>query len=249
MKRRAARVKGLLGVGGHACPAQLPAFVPNQGRASCGFAQGPAYFRKSLASFLACSTTLASALTRHHALASTRSRGLAVSPVKTKALLVHPRPRTRRVARLTIQGTTIPWESTVTYLGLRIDHRLSSALTVKEAICMVKRIQKAVKGTFISGRGYLPSWALRLYTAAATSRLLYAFHVVALPRRLLERLELLHRGFFHCVLGLSRCYQVTTALAEAGVWPLSLLLKQRGLLHIDRLAHAPDGCPPCCPAT
>ncbi|KAL3183787.1 hypothetical protein MRX96_033860 [Rhipicephalus microplus] len=74
MKRRAARVKGLLGVGGHACPAQLPAFVPNQGRASCGFAQGPAYFRKSLASFLACPTTLASALTRHHALASTRRR-------------------------------------------------------------------------------------------------------------------------------------------------------------------------------
>ncbi|KAH8026370.1 hypothetical protein HPB51_020354 [Rhipicephalus microplus] len=107
---------------------------------------------------------------------------------------------------------------------------------------MVKRTQKEVRGIFLSSRGCSPSWSLRLYTAA-TSRLRYAFLAVAIPRRLLERLEMLHRGFIRCVLGLPRSSQVATTLAEAGVWPLSLLLKQRGFLHIDQLAHAPDRCP------
>ncbi|KAL3222314.1 hypothetical protein MRX96_050033 [Rhipicephalus microplus] len=131
------------------------------------------------------------------------------------ALIVHSRPRTRRrLARLTIEDTTKPLESIVTYLGLCIDHRLSWSSTVKEAISIVKRAQKAVKGIFLSGRGCSPSWAL-LYTAAATSRLLYAFLVVALPRRILERLEPLYRGFICYVLGLPRSSQVTAILAES----------------------------------
>ncbi|KAL3198905.1 hypothetical protein MRX96_001485 [Rhipicephalus microplus] len=95
---------------------------------------------------------------------------------------------------------------------------------------------------FLSIRGRAPFWALRLYTAVATSRLVYAFHVVALPRWLLEHLELLHMGFIHCVVGVPWSFGVAATLADVDVWPLSLLLKQRGLLDIDRLAHAPDGC-------
>ncbi|XP_037503489.1 uncharacterized protein LOC119378402, partial [Rhipicephalus sanguineus] len=172
------------------------------------------------------------------------SVGLAVSSAKMKALLVHPKARTRsRVARLTIDGSMIPWETTVTYLGLRIDHRLSWAPAIKEAMGMVKRVQKAVKCIFLSGRGCAPSWALPLHAAAATARLLYALPLLALPLRQLELLELLHRGFIRSVLGLPRSSQVAATLAEAGAWPLSLLLQQRGLLHIDLLAHAPDGRP------
>ncbi|KAL3189960.1 hypothetical protein MRX96_020296 [Rhipicephalus microplus] len=89
----------------------------------------------------------------------------------------------------------------------------------------------------------LPVEARLFERSTATSRLRYAFLAVAIPRRLLERLEMLHRGFIRCVLGLPRSSQVATTLAEAGVWPLSLLLKQRGFLHIDQLAHAPDRCP------
>ncbi|KAL3176634.1 hypothetical protein MRX96_010244 [Rhipicephalus microplus] len=157
------------------------------------------------------------------------SAGLAVSLATTKALLVLPRQRIRsRVACLTIEGTTIPCESSVTHLGLRIDHRLSWTPIFKEAICMVKGTQKAVKGIFLSGRGSSPSWAFRLYTAAATSWLLYEFPVVSVTRWLLERLELLHRGFIRFVLGLPRSSQVAATLAEAGIWPLCLLLKQQG---------------------
>ncbi|XP_049511333.1 mucin-5AC-like [Dermacentor silvarum] len=59
----------------------------------------------------------------------------------------------------------------------------------------------------------------------------------------LTRLEQLRRGFIRSVLGLPRPSQIAATLTEAGAWPLSLLLQQRGLLHIDRLAHAPDGAP------
>nr|XP_037284957.1 uncharacterized protein LOC119177873 [Rhipicephalus microplus] len=87
------------------------------------------------------------------------SVGLTVSPAKMEAFFVHPRSRTRRrVARITIKGTTLSWESAVTHLGLRINHRVSWAPAIKEAIFMMKRTQKAVKGIFLSGRGCSSSW-------------------------------------------------------------------------------------------
>lgn len=114
---------------------------------------------------------------------------------------------------------------------------------MKAAVAQVQRVQKAVRGIFLRGRGCSPSWALRLHSAAATSRLLYALPLITLSPTRLRRLEQLHRGFIRSVLGLPRSSQIAATLAEAGAWPLSLLLQQRGLLHIDRLAHAPDGEP------
>ncbi|XP_037558020.1 uncharacterized protein LOC119435164 [Dermacentor silvarum] len=127
------------------------------------------------------------------------------------------------------------------YLGLQIDHLLTWTPAVKAAVAQVQRVQKAVSRIFLRGRGCSTSWALRLHSAAATSRLLYALPLVTLSATRLRRLEQLHRGFIRSVLGLPRTSQIAATLAEAGAWPLSLLLQQRGLLPIDRLAHATDG--------
>ncbi|KAL3193340.1 hypothetical protein MRX96_017573 [Rhipicephalus microplus] len=62
----------------------------------------------------------------------------------------------------------------------------------------------------------------RFAKAPETSWPLYDFLVVALPWRLLDHLELLHRGFIHCVLGLPRSSQIAATVAEARVCPLSL---------------------------
>ncbi|XP_072142920.1 uncharacterized protein [Dermacentor andersoni] len=157
-------------------------------------------------------------------------------------MLLHPRAAARRTApRLHLEGAQLPWSTAVTYLGLRIDHRLSWLPAVKILHVQALRVRKAVSQLLARGQGCTTGWALRLYDAAATSRLRYALPLVALPPARLKKLELQHRAAIRLCLGAPRSSQVAATLAEAGAWPLSLLLLQQGLRHVDRLHHGPDG--------
>ncbi|XP_070378055.1 uncharacterized protein [Dermacentor albipictus] len=127
------------------------------------------------------------------------------------------------------------------YLGLTIDHRLTWIPATKALSAKVRRVHAAVGRLLQRGRGCSTKWALRLNKAAATSSLLYALPLVSLTHARKAQLEVLHRTAIRNVLGLPRHSKIAATLAEAGEWPLSLLMLQRGLGHIDRLHRAPDG--------
>ncbi|XP_050046381.1 uncharacterized protein [Dermacentor andersoni] len=170
------------------------------------------------------------------------SISLAISASKTEAILLHPRAAARRTAtRLHLEGVQLPWITEVTYLGLRIDHRLSWLPAVKTLHVQVLRVRKAVSQLLARGQGCTTRWALRLYDAAATSRLRYALPLMALPPSRLKKLELQHRAAIRLCLGAPRSSQVAATLAEAVAGPLSLLLLQQGLRHVDRLHHELPG--------
>ncbi|XP_075543734.1 uncharacterized protein LOC142578216 [Dermacentor variabilis] len=161
---------------------------------------------------------------------------------KTEALLIHTRAASRlSVHQLRIGTDSIPWKQTVTYLGLSIDHRLTWILATKALSAKVRRVHAAVGRLLQRGRGCSTKWALRLNKAAATSSLLYALPLVSLTHARKGQLEVLHRAAIGNVLGLPRHSNIAATLAETGEWPLSLLMLQRGLGHIDRLHRAPDG--------
>nr|XP_050031042.1 uncharacterized protein LOC126527297 [Dermacentor andersoni] len=133
------------------------------------------------------------------------SIGLAISARKTEAMLLHPRAAARRTPpRLHLEGVQLPWSIAVTYLGLRIDHRLSWLPAVKILHVQALRVRKAVSQLLARGQGCTTGWALRLYDAAATSRLRYALPLVALPPARLKKLELQHRA------AISRGYAMLT---------------------------------------
>nr|XP_050041161.1 uncharacterized protein LOC126538348 [Dermacentor andersoni] len=168
--------------------------------------------------------------------------GLTVSPAKTEALLIHPRAASRlSVHQLRIGTDPLPWKQTVTYLGLTIDHRLTWIPATKALSAKVRRVHAAVGRLLQRDRGCSTKWALRLNKAAATSSLLYALPLVSLTHARKAQLEVLHRTAIRNVLGLPRHSKIAATLAEAGEWPLSLLMLQRGLGHTDRLHRAPDG--------
>ncbi|XP_070382492.1 uncharacterized protein [Dermacentor albipictus] len=170
------------------------------------------------------------------------SIGLTVSPAKTEALLIHPRAASRlSVHQLRIGTDPLPWKQTVTYLGLNIDHRLTWIPATKALSARVRRVHAAMGRLLQRGRGCSTKWALRLNKAAATSSLLYALPPVSLTHARKAQLEVLHRTAIRNVLGLPRHSKIAATLAEVGEWPLSLLMLQRGLGHIDRLHRAPDG--------
>ncbi|XP_075540141.1 uncharacterized protein LOC142575064 [Dermacentor variabilis] len=167
------------------------------------------------------------------------SIGLAISARKTESMLLHPRASARHTTvRLHLEAVQLPSRTAVTYLGLRIDHWLPAVKTLHAQVLWVHR---AVSQLLARGQGCTTRWALRLYDAAATSRLRYALPLVALASARLKKLELQHRAAIRFWLGAPRSSQVDATLAEAGAWPLSLLLLQQGSRHVDCLHHGPDG--------
>uniref|UniRef100_L7LZH7 Putative tick transposon n=1 Tax=Rhipicephalus pulchellus TaxID=72859 RepID=L7LZH7_RHIPC len=168
--------------------------------------------------------------------------GLVVSPTKTEALLVHPRSAARRtVRRLVLGDRQIPWSKAVTYLGLRIDHRLTWIPAAKLATFKATRVQTAVGKLLSRGQGCTPRLALRLYEGAATAVQTYALPLVRLAPHRKEDLERQHRMAIRRFLGLPRQSPVAATLAEAQAWPLSLLMLREALHHVDRLHRAPGG--------
>ncbi|XP_070395567.1 uncharacterized protein [Dermacentor albipictus] len=122
------------------------------------------------------------------------------------------------------------------------DERWEEGRERANALCaQTLQVRKAISQLLARGQGCTTRWALQLFETAATSRLLYALPLVALPPPCLRKLELQHRPTIRVCLGVPRNSQVAATLAEAGTWPLSLLLLQQGLLHIDHLHHAADG--------
>nr|XP_050026900.1 uncharacterized protein LOC126522207 [Dermacentor andersoni] len=99
------------------------------------------------------------------------SIGLTISARKTEALLLHLRAAApRSAARLRLEAIQIQWNKAVTYMGLRVDHRPTWLPATKA----------------IAPRRF--GWALQLFEAAGTSRLLYALPFSALPPPRLRKL-------------------------------------------------------------
>ncbi|XP_037501849.1 uncharacterized protein LOC119375889 [Rhipicephalus sanguineus] len=171
-----------------------------------------------------------------------RTIGLIVSPTKTEALLVHPRVAARRaIRRLVLGDRPIPWSKAVTYLGLKIDHRLTWIPAVKLATFKATRVQTAVGKLLSRGQGCTPRLALQLYQGAATAVQTYALPLVQLAQHRKEQLERQHRMAIRRFMGLPRQSPVAASLAEAQTWPLSLLMLRQALNHVDRLHRAPGG--------
>ncbi|XP_037503495.1 uncharacterized protein LOC119378407 [Rhipicephalus sanguineus] len=160
----------------------------------------------------------------------------------TEALLVHPRVAARRAIRKLVLGDRpIPWSKAVTYLGLRIDHRLTWIPAVKLATFKATKVQTAVGKLLSRGQGCTPRLALQLYQGAATAAQTYALPLVHLAQHRKEQLERQHRMAIRRFMGLPRQSPVAASLAEAQTWPLSLLMLRQALHHVDRLHRAPGG--------
>ncbi|XP_077497475.1 uncharacterized protein LOC144108069 [Amblyomma americanum] len=142
---------------------------------------------------------------------------------------------------LVLSQRSSPAFNQVKYLGLLIDRRLTWLPAVGALLPRLRRIGQAVQRLQARDKGCSPSWALRLYHAAATSLVTYALPLVTLPPARLRTLEIGHRSVLRQCLGLPRISLIAATHAEAGSWPLSLLLLQMGLRHVNRLYHAPDG--------
>ncbi|XP_072144431.1 uncharacterized protein [Dermacentor andersoni] len=147
---------------------------------------------------------------------------LTISARMTEALLLHPRAAAHcSAARLRLEGVQIPWSKAVTYLGQRIDNRLTRLPATNSLCAQTLRVRKAISQLLARGQGCTTSWALQLSESAATSRLLCALPLVALHPPHLRKLELQNRSTIRVCLG----------VPEPHKWPPLLLRQLPGPCH------------------
>ncbi|KAH7967894.1 hypothetical protein HPB52_003801 [Rhipicephalus sanguineus] len=147
----------------------------------------------------------------------------------------------RAIRRLVLGDRPIPWSKAVTYLGLKIYHRLTWIPAVKLATFKATRVQTAVGKLLSRGQGCTPRLALQLYQGAATAVQTYALPLVQLAQHRKEQLERQHRMTIRRFMGHPCQSPVAASLAKAKTWPLSLLMLRQALHHVDRLHRAPGG--------
>lgn len=172
-----------------------------------------------------------------------RSVGLAVSAEKTEALLYHPRGAAARnkTRPLRLDGTPLPWRTTVVYLGLKIDARITWRLAVDKVCADTKRIGKLALRLLAKGEGASPPLCARIHEAIASARALYALPLLSLSPLQWKRLDTCHRNAIRHIYGLPNGSQVAATYAETRNIPLSLRALKTALNHIERLHRAQDG--------
>ncbi|KAH7986885.1 hypothetical protein HPB52_024665 [Rhipicephalus sanguineus] len=170
------------------------------------------------------------------------SIGLQLSPAKTEALVVHPSPIARYVVpQLSFRGTVLPWQRTVRYLGVTLDHRLSWKPAVTSQRKSARRVAHMASSLLARGNGCSPEMALRLYNAVASARILYGLALVNLKPSQWDVLDADHRGVTRRMFALPRTSPVGPTLAETHQTPISLRAKACALRHIERMHMTREG--------
>jgi ribonuclease HI len=101
---------------------------------------------------------------------------LEFSPSKTQLVLfTHKRPK--KVPTLTLGGTVIPLSSTVTYLGIILDSKLSFRAHIQAKIKQAKGALMNAKNKVSASRGPRPKHMRWIYNCVALPVLTYACHV------------------------------------------------------------------------
>ncbi|XP_070385097.1 uncharacterized protein [Dermacentor albipictus] len=115
------------------------------------------------------------------------------------------------------------------------------ALWVRGPRQCLPAVRRSLQGALDAVTTFLGSIGLTVSPAKTEALLIRPRAASRLSVHQKAQLEVLHRTAIRNVLGLPRHSNIAAALAEADEWPLSLLMLQRGLGHIDRLHRAPDG--------
>ncbi|KAL1466143.1 hypothetical protein MTO96_026848 [Rhipicephalus appendiculatus] len=97
----------------------------------------------------------------NHTVAYLASIGLTVSAPRTEALLMSPQIAAgRSAARLRLNRVLLPWRTSVTYLGLRIDHMLTWVPATKVLLAKTTQARRAVHRIQARSNGCSTRWAL-----------------------------------------------------------------------------------------
>ncbi|XP_029845979.3 uncharacterized protein LOC115328738 [Ixodes scapularis] len=164
--------------------------------------------------------------------------GLTLSAPKSVALYNGPH-RTFDLT-LSINGRPLELRREATYLGLRVDDRVTWEPAVRDALRAARTTTNILRLLGGARRGTEQRMMLQLYRGLTLARVLYALPLLALTEHQWGRIEQAQRVALRVCLGVPRHASSRLTLAEAGVNTVRNTAGERALRHLIRMQETPS---------
>ncbi|XP_040078070.1 uncharacterized protein LOC120849872 [Ixodes scapularis] len=166
--------------------------------------------------------------------------GLSLSAAKSVALLNAPHRTYKFTLSLQIAGAPVPIVKQATYLGLKLDDRVSWQPAVSTVLKNNKKTTSILRILGGVRRGTSQRMMLQLYHGLIKARTPYALPLLDLNRRQWASLERAQRVALRICLGVPRTASSRHTLVESGTNTVQNAATERALRHLIRMQETPS---------
>ena len=165
-----------------------------------------------------------------------RSRGFKFSPGKTKAIRFCRLRRREVIPTLTLEGSILPYEDCVKYLGMVLDQKLTFKPHITELLCNVKQRLNILKVVSHFNWGADRITLLRMYQALVLSKIDYGCQIYGgACKTTLKKLDVAHNMALRICTGAYRTSPIDSLYVDSGIPPLFLRRQELGLRCLSKI--------------
>ena len=165
-----------------------------------------------------------------------RSRGFRFSPEKTQAIRFFRTRRREEVPTLFLNGSILPYEENLRYLGLFFYKRLTFEHHINETISNVKKRMNILKVVSNFNWGADRTTLLRLYKALCLSKIEYGCQIYgSASKTILKKLDVVHNLALRICTGAYRTSPIDSLYVESEISPLFIRREKLGLRYMSRV--------------
>ena len=164
------------------------------------------------------------------------SRGFKFSPEKTKAIRFCRLRRREVIPTLFLEGSILPYEEDIKYLGVVFDKKLTFTQHINEVACNVKLRLNILKVVSNFNWGADRTTLLRMYQALCLSKIEYGCQVYGSAcKTTLQKLDIVHNMALRICTGAYRTSPVESLYVDSGIPPLFIRREELGLRYMSRV--------------
>ena len=164
------------------------------------------------------------------------ARGFKFSPEKTKAIRFCRLRRREEIPTLFLNGSILPYEDSIKYLGIIFDQKLTFAHHINEIVCNVKLRLNILKVVSSCNWGADRTTLLRMYQALCLSKIEYGSQIYGSAcKTTLAKLDVVHNMALRICTGAYRTSPIDSLYVDAGIPPLFIRREELGLRYLSRV--------------
>ena len=164
-----------------------------------------------------------------------QDRGFKFSSEKTKAIRFSRTRRLEEIPTLFLEGSILPYEDLVKYLGIFLDKKLTFAHHINTIVCDVKKRMNILKVVSSFNWGADRTTLLRLYQSLCLSKFDYGCQIYGSScTTSLGKLDVVQNMALRICTGAYRTSPIDSLCVDSGFPPLSIRREELGLRYMSR---------------
>ena len=164
------------------------------------------------------------------------ARGFKFSSEKTKAIRFCRLRRREAIPTLFLDGSILPYEEKIKYLGIVFDQKLTFFNHINETVCNVKLRLNILKVVSSFNWGADRTTLLRIYQALCLSKIEYGSQIYGSAcKTTLAKLDVVHNMALRICTGAYRTSPIESLYVDSGIPPLFIRREELGLRYMSRV--------------